>query len=157
MSKVTTEIQVTWDDIYSGRRANPFRCPIALAAKRAFNTGDDTDLWATSSTLKVDERNYPMPASASDFLKKFDRGDCVMPFSFSLVSWEDAKDLTLTITKRQADALASLLYRGVGGSMDGPRGSLTSGMRGSVSEKLEMLGADRYGVSSVKGLIQLEN
>lgn len=75
------KIQVTKDDIYFGIRHLSTRCAVALATSRA------TGLRAHVSPTNVfvgDNLRAPIPPSAMDFIRDFDRGEPVHPFEFEI-------------------------------------------------------------------------
>lgn len=82
-------IEVTQQDIDTGRARDCLMCPIALAVMRAsgkkyasvspYNFGcSDTDPDSTRGRWK----RYRMPVAARIFVSNFDRGLPVAPFSF---------------------------------------------------------------------------
>ena len=86
--KINVTINVTKRDIEQGEKFYSDRCPIALAAKRVF-----TRSLAGPSELRftlVNEQGYsewylvPLPDQAKDFIIRFDRGEPVEPFSFTV-------------------------------------------------------------------------
>jgi hypothetical protein len=78
------KIDVTSDDIAKGEREQPCRCPIALALTRAhpgqWVLGEHTaDFYFDDA-----DGTISLPNEARDFIKRFDNGDPVEPFSFEL-------------------------------------------------------------------------
>ena len=79
------KINVTQDDIDQGTPSDPFCCPIALAASRAFSVPANATY--DYIALKLRNRNnklYRTPKTASAFIRAFDHGQAVQPFSFEL-------------------------------------------------------------------------
>lgn len=78
--KVT--ISVTAEDIKNGEATTITKCPIALAASRCF----EGRVMIGSNGISVENLKdlVFMPSSASDFVKKFDNGEIVYPFTFEV-------------------------------------------------------------------------
>lgn len=77
------KIKVMRKDIKRAVCEDPFRCPIARAMKRMY--GDHP--FAAYTRLQIAlagtiRTNYIVPRAASKFMRAFDRGDKVKPFSF---------------------------------------------------------------------------
>jgi hypothetical protein len=81
------KVSVTQGDIDNGTRCSWFRCPIALAAKRLDNVFY-VSVTAYDMTVRVGappERRYRtflLPAEAKEFIRAFDAGRPVQPFTF---------------------------------------------------------------------------
>lgn len=80
------DVEVTQEDIASGKRYNSCQCPIAMATKRAVGPGIDAyvglgfaDLWKASKLVKI-----RLPESANKFVDAFDSGKPVEPATFPL-------------------------------------------------------------------------
>lgn len=76
------KIEVTWDDINFGRRHSPQYCPIALAAQRASGESwivSDSMMWIKDSAYG---QNIYLDAGTKEFIRNFDEGEPVLPFSF---------------------------------------------------------------------------
>lgn len=82
-------VEVALRDIRAGRRGSPSRCAIALAAERALDAVgvrraivlvSETDL-ATRSRTWIQR---PLPEEARAFLRRFDAGAAVSPFTFEI-------------------------------------------------------------------------
>lgn len=75
-------INVTYSHIINGHREDCTRCPITLALRDAGLTK------ATSGNLSVSgipgRPAFPLPESARKFIRRFDEGHSVEPFSFEL-------------------------------------------------------------------------
>jgi hypothetical protein len=74
-------IEVTQEDIDRGVRGEIDKCPVALAAQRALGI---PDVWVTpfGRMLPVPDANWLMPAKATAFVRRCDRGKSVQPFTF---------------------------------------------------------------------------
>ena len=76
-------IEVTEQHIRHGTRNNCEHCPIALAVNETFNintavvSGED---FAIGEGINFKE--YSLPQEARDFIRQFDDGDEVQPFTF---------------------------------------------------------------------------
>ena len=87
-------INVTQSDIDNGIRNSTCSCPIALAAKRAINDGAlpsvcCSDIEFEYKTERDGDVVYRfksayLPTIARDFIRKFDNGGTVEPFSFEI-------------------------------------------------------------------------
>ena len=75
-------ITVTVDDINSGCRANASACPIARAARRALRR---RTLEVTKRAILLRVGTVSLPSSAQTFVRNFDAGKQVRPFSFDVV------------------------------------------------------------------------
>ena len=81
-------ISVTREDILQGVAGNCHRCPVARAAKRAF---DDPRVTVTPGKLNYydgfrgERRSWLLlPVAARDFMYSFDTGAHVAPFEFEV-------------------------------------------------------------------------
>lgn len=83
-----TTINVTQEEIYGGVRGDCERCPIALAIQRCVpnvrtvsvcDSEIEIGLWGIPSMSVNDP-----PSEAVDFIRKFDNGLDVSPFSFEI-------------------------------------------------------------------------
>jgi hypothetical protein len=80
-------VEVTQEDIDKGKRGDPWCCPAARALERA--TGKK---WSVVGPLcsRVDDRKQAigkritLPQEVFDFVRAFDGGEPVSPFSFEL-------------------------------------------------------------------------
>ena len=79
-------IDVTYFDILRGKRTKTNACPVALAIKRAVNP-----LWRVSVIPtnvhfyhSISEYNRLIPPEVTEFIKAFDAGRLIAPFSFVL-------------------------------------------------------------------------
>lgn len=99
----TYEIPVTRDDIFRGKRCSCSSCPIALAVSKYLPIENESYLHVSKGVVyekqAVDIRHgYTiregvvyhsyLPANAQDFIKRYDDGDPVVPFTFKL-DWKD--------------------------------------------------------------------
>lgn len=79
-------VEVTAEDIKKGERGFTWGCPIALAAKR--KTGLDWSVTRMGMRLYDDDGRLSeyanIPVEAETFIKKFDAGELVLPFSFPI-------------------------------------------------------------------------
>lgn len=75
-------INVTAEDIVEGHQGGSCNCPIALATKRA---ASDYYVSVGLSVLIVKGRTFDLPHAARHFIKQFDAGYVVEPFSFVTV------------------------------------------------------------------------
>ena len=81
-------ITVSAEDIRCGIPNEPCRCPIALATRRVNPSlqvvVSTKDVSLMSSFADLSYKCYDLPAEAKEFVRKFDVGDDVQPFSFEL-------------------------------------------------------------------------
>ena len=83
---------VSQEDIEQGHAGDPLSCPIVLAAKRMFPYGVCS---TGNNDLSISVRGvggYPiffgfLPPKARTFIKNFDKGKPVKPFSFKVEDW----------------------------------------------------------------------
>ena len=74
-------VEVTAQDIADGKRRISTRCPIALAARRAL----ECDVRACWGILELPEgRSAGMTKKCNTFIRRFDSGETVKPFSFTV-------------------------------------------------------------------------
>ena len=79
------KVNVTRQDIDQGERANCCNCPVARAIARLVPEGDQVEvLYASILRRGLQCRIVRIPEEVRDFIKKFDRGRWVKPFSFDL-------------------------------------------------------------------------
>ena len=76
-----TKIDVTQEDIDSGRRCSSTSCPIARALLRA--TGQSLYVWAYACGYSGNMR-YDLPAIAKNKIAVYDLCGVMTPFSFEL-------------------------------------------------------------------------
>jgi len=83
-------IRVTKGDIEAGVQGNSFRCPVALAVRRAFKADE---VWVREIIIVTKgrlRRTCVAPPEVQDFLERFDSAilefECPKPFSFTLDS-----------------------------------------------------------------------
>ena len=78
------QIRVTQEDIDKGKRNSLRRCPVALALKRA--CGRIVEVGSTMVYSRNEDRAWliSLPEKAEDFVKLFDIGEPVEPFTFDL-------------------------------------------------------------------------
>lgn len=86
-------VHVTAEDIQAGYANDCYRCPVALALQRA--TGDRTaNVYEDEEFLmrcEVDCRYYLLPCDVTRFVRDFDQGADLQPFSSALpdvTSWQ---------------------------------------------------------------------
>lgn len=82
-------IEVTEADIQVGQRKNCFDCPIALAVRRAYPeiTNPEFNISVGVRHGFVGNARFWMPTEAAEFIKKFDAGETVEPFSFQVETY----------------------------------------------------------------------
>ncbi len=79
-------IYVRKSDIEVGGRGNCFTCPVAMALKRAYK---GRSISVQSDSYRVDRGSiktgawFPLPETAVRFVRDFDAGRPVKPFSFT--------------------------------------------------------------------------
>lgn len=85
MSLLPVPMRCTEVDIREGRHRACYLCPIALAIDRRIA---DCRVAATINyvrfTSNVVQIRVPIPVAVSRFISRFDRGDLVEPFNFTL-------------------------------------------------------------------------
>jgi hypothetical protein len=79
-------VNVTQRDIERGIRSKCSDCPVALAVKRALGKRVKVFSGVSTSYLYLDhnKKPFPLPASAVEFIDRFDSGHKVEPFTFKL-------------------------------------------------------------------------
>jgi len=86
----TVKINVTKYQIENGTRVSPYNCPIARAIRRNIMIkgdrykdvsvgADNVDIFSLPKTV-----NVKLPKEAKEFIRRFDSGLPVKPFSFTL-------------------------------------------------------------------------
>lgn len=76
------KIDVVQEDINHGKRENPLACPIALAIGRSIGT-----VSVEVNTVRSKTHWVYLPMKAQVFIRDFDAGKLVQPFSFELDDW----------------------------------------------------------------------
>lgn len=79
-------IEVTKNDIATGRPDDTCRCPVALALQRAFQC-TEREVYVDAKIIRIVGLSYPAPKSVGDFVELFDAArpeDDPQPFSFEL-------------------------------------------------------------------------
>ena len=75
-------IKVTQEDIDAGQAWNCYKCPIALATRRAFT---DRGIEVGTTCIWINDiEAYKTPAIAKEFIIQFDRSLHVSPIEFEL-------------------------------------------------------------------------
>jgi hypothetical protein len=78
-------IFVTKKDIQYGFKKSECDCPVALALVRGFKLSVDENALVTPEGLYVESIGwFKLPPSVRIFMKAFDKGTLVKPFSFTL-------------------------------------------------------------------------
>jgi len=82
----TRKIQVTHEDITSGRPGDCIGCPVAIAATRVFNREClvDFDSILVSSTPWDDRMTFRLPTNVRRRIRRFDMTAQMRPFTFEL-------------------------------------------------------------------------
>jgi hypothetical protein len=82
------KIKVTLKDIEEGYRGSCYDCPIAHAFKREVKTTSHTGLTVGAARILHREactwNAYTLPKKAQTFIKRFDNGKPVEPFTFEI-------------------------------------------------------------------------
>ncbi len=78
------KVEVTAHDIKSGARKSCELCPIARALKRALNYKKKVDVNNYSANIDDYKKIARLPTKASAFIRNFDNGFKVKPFSMTL-------------------------------------------------------------------------
>jgi len=86
-------VPVTWKNIQEGERYDPWFCPVALAIQDF--TGRSVDVQIDQAEIEPETWEptvrlpwcTPLPCSAIDFIRRFDAGLSVEPFTFE-IDWE---------------------------------------------------------------------
>jgi hypothetical protein len=76
-----TTVHVTQKHIDNGEQCDGRECPIALAARDAF---PDIHISVSHHYIFVDGKSQLLPVNVSRFIKTFDGGGMVKPFSFEV-------------------------------------------------------------------------
>jgi hypothetical protein len=84
---VIVAVNVTAEDIAEGRESDCWECPVARALSRA--VGDDVHVYFGSISDGGGMWERHLPRTASDFQRRFDKGQPVEPFGFeaSVPQW----------------------------------------------------------------------
>ena len=83
------EIHVTQQDIEQGEAGNCSRCSIALAASRAYGFAVTVGSVGLHREDAVGRRPIgTLPPEAASFIRAFDAGCPVEPFSFTPLAWQ---------------------------------------------------------------------
>lgn len=81
------KIEVTQKDINDARKPNCWNCPIDFAAERVFECKAET---SNKTILLLDELDvygrFGLPDEAKQFVKAFDAGEKVKPFTFEVIA-----------------------------------------------------------------------
>lgn len=80
----TLRVTVTANHIAQGRRESCYECPIELALISAGLRSDDVAVGRCIAW--INDREYALPEPAQEFIRRFDEGVDVEPFSFELVA-----------------------------------------------------------------------
>jgi hypothetical protein len=81
------KIQVTAEDIKSGFPGNPYMCPLAKAAARAY----DRHVFVGTTAIKMEDTWCDLPVEAITFINRFDSNVAgIEPFEFELECYEKA-------------------------------------------------------------------
>ena len=75
------KIEVTAEDIEKGNQGNCWRCPVALALMRAFQTNRVS---VTGPYAQIKGERFDLPNKVQRFISSFDKGTDVTPFTFQL-------------------------------------------------------------------------
>lgn len=78
----TVTVNVTAEDIASGKSEDRYRCPVSLATARALGV-EKVFIWTHSWWLKKNIFG-PLPEVATAFIRAFDHKRPVQPFSFEI-------------------------------------------------------------------------
>ena len=80
---MTYAIKVTAEDIAAGKRCNHRACPVAIALRR-YLFDDRITVEATHMTYGEYATITRLPKRVQAFIRSFDQGEPVVPFSFRL-------------------------------------------------------------------------
>lgn len=81
------KIKITQDHITRGVRKNGCKCAMALALQESLNSKTiGVGLYAAFDT--PNEKLYKLSQKATDFIRKFDRGELVFPMTFNILNRE---------------------------------------------------------------------
>lgn len=78
------KVEVTAHDIKNGARKSCEACPIARAVKRALHYKKSVDVNNYAANIDDYKKIAILPAKASGFIRSFDNGFRVKPFSMTL-------------------------------------------------------------------------
>jgi len=84
-SKIT--IRVTKMDIERGFPLSENRCPVALAASRAFHkpmSAVPSSIWERSASRSIWDKRIKLPESVGDKILRYDQGKGMKPFQFTV-------------------------------------------------------------------------
>lgn len=84
-------INVTEFDILHGEAGKCFSCPISLAIERVFPECKGASVTAGNALIFMKDfhdKRFVLPAEATQFIRAFDHGHPVAPFSFILTPAE---------------------------------------------------------------------
>lgn len=81
---LTMKIKVTQEDIAKGIPEDEGSCPVALALKHAGMMDVEVSLERAEAWYGRRLFNVELPSKARRFIKRFDAGKLVKPFSFTL-------------------------------------------------------------------------
>lgn len=76
-------INITQEHINRGQKCRAHRCPMALAVQDQLNLSPGL-VAVTQYTLYIDCKALTLPPAASNFVKSFDAGREVSPFTFEV-------------------------------------------------------------------------
>lgn len=77
-------IRITTSDIKHGKRGRCYCCPVKRGLDRAFPETKHTGNMAGIEFLYVGNTALPAPKKVRDWIRDFDKGFTVKPFSFTL-------------------------------------------------------------------------
>ncbi len=79
------KVEVTAEDIETGKRNDPCHCPVALAIMRTVpGVSPDGGLFAGVFVLRWADKCMRTPDAVAEFIVQFDGGGDVHPFAFEL-------------------------------------------------------------------------
>ena len=163
MSKtVPYEVEITQADIDNGCKSKASNCPGALAINRVVAP---LGLYSAVGITFTDFYDEPVPFQGFDdykepvhtmgnpnilkmFVTAFDDSRLALPVKFTIELPEDLKVVRLTLTGREADTLAAILYNIGGHPAISPRKHVSS-----LRDKLQSAGVRGGGVDEARGLI----
>lgn len=76
-------VNITQEHIDRGQKGRAHRCPMALAVRDQLNLSTE-QVAVTQYTLYIDCKSYILPPTASNFVRAFDAGREVSPFTFEV-------------------------------------------------------------------------
>lgn len=86
------KINVSKEDIKSGKKCDSEKCAVALAVHRAFNNNkalqisvlkDNVCMWFLKDSGEYYQTSFDLPTFVSEFVLDFDTGEEVEPFDFT--------------------------------------------------------------------------